>query len=127
MRLAKLSTKFPQTVRGVTSGDIGKDEDPEKRGSAAFSARGPKFRVSGNTASKKKWKHPGTRRDAGRLSRLPDMPLDVMYDVSYRIASIAGGGVYDNLMDLYRYSLLSPDGFTPNIVGQQGLSSHSHK
>ena len=103
MRLVKLSTKSPQTVRGITSGDIGKDDDPEKRGLPSFPTRGPKPGASGKTTSKRK----GKRRDVGKLSRLPDMPLDIIYDVSYRIVSIANDGKSDNLLDIYRYSLLS--------------------
>jgi len=109
MRLVGLSIKSPQTVRGVSSGDISKDYDLEKWSSASLPApRGPKSRASGITTSKQKGKQPGKRRDAGKLSRLPDMPLDVMYDVSYRIVSVASGGIIsDNVLDIYRYFLLS--------------------
>lgn len=109
MKLVKLNIKVPQTVRGVSSGDrASRGYDLEKWQAAPFPApRGPKSRASESITSKQKGKQPGKRRDAGNLSRLPDMPLDVMYDVSYRIVSIAGGPACDDPSNVCRYFLLS--------------------
>ena len=77
------STKRRQTVReGAHLGDSGEDYDPGDESSGLPKARRPKPRASGKGTSEQKGKQRGGRRNAGRLSKLPDMPLDILYEVS---------------------------------------------
>ena len=82
---------------------------------------GPKSRALGNTTSKQKGGQPRKHRDAGKLSRLPDMPLDIMYDVSCRIVSVACLGISDNVLNIHRYSLLSARWIYSEYRGPTGL------
>jgi len=107
INMASARWSSSRTAKGsVSSDDISKDDDLEEQGSAFITARGPKSRTSENATLKQKVKRSGKRRDAGKLSKLPDMPLDVLYDVSYIIVSIADDEVSDNAFAVCRYSLL---------------------
>jgi hypothetical protein len=97
------STKYR---RGdVTPGDSGEDYCSEE-GSGSIAVRGPKSRTSRKATSKKEGKQPVKRRRAGKLSKLPDMPLDILYEVSYGINSVDGGEVDDGF-GVCRYSVSS--------------------
>jgi len=98
------STKSRRIVQGdPPPGDGGDGYEPEKVGSGSTTIQGPK---SGEATSKQKGKQPEKRRKAGKLSKLPDMPLDVLYEVSYGIKSIIHGGAPDdNAFGDCRYSL----------------------
>ena len=82
MASVRRSIRSSQAVQG------GVDYDPEKQGSGSVKPRpeGPKSKTPGTEQEgKQSRKNPS----AGALSVLPDMPLDVLYDVSCRIVSIA--------------------------------------
>lgn len=99
------STESYQVVgEGGPPGDSGEDYDPEES-SGPLAARRPKPRLSGKGAPKQKGKQCGGRRYVGRLSRLPDMPLDILYEV--RIISVTDHRVYDDPFGIRRYSPLS--------------------
>jgi hypothetical protein len=105
---ARRNTKPPQiTQGGVSSGGSGGDYGLEKEGSGSVIARRTKSRASGKASSKQKGKQPEGRRNTGKLSKLPDMPLDVLYEVGYGINSATDDGVDDDAFGVRRYSLLS--------------------
>ena len=92
--------------RGDASpGDSGEDYCSEE-GSGSVAVRGPKSRTSRKATPKQKGKQPGKRRRAGKLSKLPDMPLDILYEVSYGINSVDCDKVDDGFGDC-RYSVSS--------------------
>lgn len=102
------STNSRQVVQeAVPSSDSGEDYDPEKEPSCSVVTRGSKSRTARKATVKEKGKQPEKRRNAGKLSRLPDMPLDVLYEVSYRPKFIADDGMDDDPPAIDRYSLLS--------------------
>ena len=99
------SPKLPQIVQGgASSGGSGKYYSPEKGGSGSVTARGLKSGTWRKVASRQKEKQPEKRHN-GMLSKLPDMPLDVLYEVSFRIISVTTGMIYDDAFG--RYSPLS--------------------
>jgi len=121
--------KSRQVVQEDTSAsDSGEDYHPEEDGPDSVVARGPKSRASTRTTSKQKGKQHQKRRNAGKLSRLPDMPLDILYEVSHRTKYIIYDGVPEP-MDLMFADILprSSGGPTADVVGQQALSERSHK
>ena len=94
MASAWWDTKSPQIAQGVvSSGDSGKCWDPEEGGSGSVPARGPKSGASRRVASRQKGKQPEKRRNVGMLSKLPDMPLDIVYEVSSGIIPITDGRI----------------------------------
>ena len=102
-----VSTRRSTKVRQVSleddnSGDRGKNHGPEE-GSGPLAAQRPKPRASGKAASKQK----GKRCNAAKLSKLPDMPLDVLYEVSYRIVFLTDDTVCNDAFGVCRFSLLS--------------------
>ena len=106
--VSKQSTKLHRIVReDLPSGDSGEDYDPEEKGSGHSMAQKP--RTSAKATSKQKGKQRGGRRNVGKLSKLPDMPLDILYEVSHRIISVTDdhNGVYDGPFGVCRYSLSS--------------------
>ena len=109
MASARRNATLPQIPQGgVFSGDSGKAHDPETKSSGSATSRGPKSRASRKAASKQKGKQPNKRRrNIGKLSKLPGMPLDVLYEVSHRIISDPDDGVCDNVFGIYRCSLFS--------------------
>jgi len=72
---------------GVPLSDNGADYRPEEGGSGPVTARA--LRLESRTLRKatltQKGKQPKRRRNKGKLSKLLDMPLDVLYEVSYRV------------------------------------------
>ena len=99
------NAKSPQIAQGdVSPGGSGKYYDPERDGSGSVTAQGPKSGASRKVTSRQKGKQSEKRRDVGMLSKLPDMPLDILYEVSSRIISTTDGRVYDDAFG--RYSLL---------------------
>ena len=127
MTSARWNGKSPQAVQsGVSSGVIDKDYDLEKRSSVSDIARAHKSRSEGKDISKQRGKQPGKLRNAGKLSKLPDMPIDIMYDVSYslmRFVSIASDGrcamTHRTFSDIL---FCPPDGSATNVVDDQGPS-----
>ena len=106
--VSKQSTKLHRIVReDLPSGDSGEDYDPEEKGSGHSMAQKP--RTSAKATSKQKGKQRGGRRNVGKLSKLPDMPLDILYEASHRIISGTDdhNGVYDGPFGVCRYSLSS--------------------
>ena len=72
------------TVReDVSCGDSDEDYDPDEKRSRPATERGSKSRASKKVASKQKGKRPEKRRKAVKLSKLPDMPLDILYEVGH--------------------------------------------
>ena len=70
----------------VPSDDSDGDYGPEE-GSRSVATQGRKSQTLKTGTSKRKGKQPGKRGNAGKLSRLFNMPLDIMYDVSHRVDS----------------------------------------
>jgi hypothetical protein len=70
----------------VSSGDSGEDYDSEE-GLGSVTRGGRESGASRIVTSKQKGKQPEKRRNAGKLSKLPGMPLDVLYEVSPRFDS----------------------------------------
>ena len=101
-------TKKPRqdAPEDVIPGNGGDDYDAEEESLGPPKARRPKPRASGKEASKEKGKQRRGRRNAGRLSKLPDMSLDILYEVSYGISSVTDDGVI-MVLGVCRYSLLS--------------------
>ena len=94
MASAWWSMKSPQIAQGdLSSGDSGKYWDQEEGGSGSVPARGPKSGASRRVASRQKGKQPEKRRNVGMLSKLPDMPLDILYEVSSGIIPITDGRI----------------------------------
>lgn len=90
-----LSVQQKKKLRQTTHGDVSYDDsdedyDPEEGGSRSVTEKGSESstKASRKTASKRKGKQPEKRRNAGKLSKLPDMPLDILYEVSYTAYSI---------------------------------------
>ena len=82
MLSARRNTKVHRTVQeDVSCGDSNKDCDPDEECSRPVTERGSKPRASKKVASKQKGKQPEKRRNAGKLSKLPDIPLDILYEV----------------------------------------------
>lgn len=84
------NTEPPQTVQeGVFCDDTEGYGYTEDSGSTTACQR-PKPRApTRDLTSNEKEKQPERRRNAGKLSRLPDMPLDILYEVCHRTDSIA--------------------------------------
>ena len=83
------------------SGDGGEHHRPEKaekESTSSVTVREPKSRASRKAATKRKGKQPDKRRGEGDLSKLPDMPLDIMYEVSLRISPVTSDGIYDDVL-----------------------------
>ena len=101
------STKPHQVVREDSpSGDGGEGCGPE-RGPSSVTTRGPKSRASRKaTSTQQKGKQPERCRNVGRLSKLPDMSLDILSDVSYRVTPVTDE-MDDDAVGIRRYSLLS--------------------
>ena len=96
------SPKLPQIAHGGTSsGGSGKHYGPEKDGSGSVTAQGLKSGTWRKAASRQKEKQPEKRCNAGMLSKLPDMPLDVLYEVSFRIISVTTSTIYDDAFCRY--------------------------
>ena len=105
MASAWWNTKSLQIAQGdVYSGGGGKHYNPEKEGSGSVTAQGPKSGTSRKVASRRKGKQSEKGRNVGMLSKLPDMPLDILYEVSSRIISVTNGRISDDASG--RYSLL---------------------
>ena len=96
------NAKIHQIVQGVPCDDSGEDCDHDGLGSSSVTAQRPGSRAPKKAVSKQKGKH----RIAGKLSKLPDMPLDILYEVRHRIYSVALDGLNHDAFDVYRYSLL---------------------
>ena len=62
-------------------GDGGKESGLKREGPSSFKTPGPKSGASRKASSKRKGKRTKIYRNADRLSKLPDMPLDVLYEV----------------------------------------------
>ena len=110
MASAWWNAKSPQIAQGdVSPGGSGKYYDPERDGSGSITAQGPKSGASRKVTSRQKGKQSEKRRDVGMLSKLPDMPLDILYEASHRIISGTDdhNGVYDGPFGVCRYSLSS--------------------
>ena len=52
-------------------------------------------------------KQPEGRRGAGKLSMLPDMPFDILYEVSRGSIFVADNGIHEGAFGTCRYSLMS--------------------
>jgi len=108
-----------QVIRESTpSGDSGEDHDPDEERLDPVTARRPKSRAPEQITQKQKGKRPEKRRNARKLSKLLDMPLDVLYEVSYRFTSVTDGMHADASVDILSFP---SRGSTANVVGQQNL------
>ena len=86
MSLAQRSATSSQIAQGGGfSGGSGECYDSEGEGSVT--KREARSKVSRKPTSKQKGKQTAKHREAGKLSKLPDMPLDVLYEVKDRILS----------------------------------------
>ena len=91
---APRTAKSCDMVQGdVSSDNSGKDYDPEKEGSDSVTDDGPKARASGTATWRGKGKRPGKRRSKGELSMLPEMPLDILCEVSSRTNPVTNNGI----------------------------------
>jgi len=97
-------TKSCQIVQDDPSGDNGEDYGPEEEGSGSIMTQESKSKASGKAVSKQKGKQPERRRGTGRLSKLPDMPLDVLYEVRRTLGPITNCGISGDVFDTCRYS-----------------------
>jgi len=123
---AEHCTKLPGITQGDdSSGDSGEHYGPEKAEEEATGSvmpRRPKPKVSRKVASKGKGRQLEKRHDEGELSKLPDMPLDVLYQVSPRINSIPMTGCLMISLAFADIRFRPPDGSTAGVVDQQGFS-----
>ena len=100
-------TKSPRIARGVVpSSERSRSHDPDKEGSGSVTTQGSRSRDPRKATLKRKWKQPEKLRNAGKLSKLPDMPLDVLYEVSYRTIPATDDGRDDDAPRVCRYSVL---------------------
>jgi len=93
---AQRSSKRLRTARnGRSSGGGSGDQEPgpEASGLSSGKTRGPKSGASGAAAPKENGKQPWRHNDVGELSKLLEMPLDVLYEVSPGIVSVADDGI----------------------------------
>ena len=93
----------PQDLPFGDSGEVHRSEEADPDPLTA--RRSGKPRAPGKVTSKQKGKRREGRRNAGKLSKLPDMPLDILYEVSHRIIFITGDSAYD-VFGVCRYYLL---------------------
>ena len=100
---AQRNTKSPQIFQEDVSSSDSDEDYHSAEDSRSVMTGGNKSRTSRTTTSKQKGKQPQKRRYAGKLSKLLDMPLDVLYEVSHRTDSFTEDGI-DNPA-LHRYSL----------------------
>ena len=108
---------------GITQGD-GSSEDTEKTEKEAVgsvTAHEPKPRASGKAASKRKGNQPEKHHGRGELSLLPDIPLDVLYEVSPRIDSVTDDGWITTPLVFADICFHPPDGSTTGVMDQQGF------
>ena len=83
------NTEPPQAVQGCVSCDDTEGYDFKEESGSSTTCQRPKTRAPRDLTSNEKEKQPERRRNAGKLSRLPDMPLDILYEVCHRTCSIA--------------------------------------
>jgi len=88
---ARRSVRSLQTVRCIPSGDSDQDDGPGKGLGSVVPPKESKSRTPRKPAKEEKGKGLEKNRNAGNPSMLPDMPFDVLYDVSCRTISSAGG------------------------------------
>jgi len=104
---AQSNTKSRQIVQeDVSASNV--DEGSGSGGSRSVTTRGHKPRVSTTTTLERKGEQPEEHRNIGQPSKLPKMPLNVLYEVSHRMNSFARDTV-DHAYSgrLCRYSLSS--------------------
>lgn len=89
MSPAQQTTGPQHIVRGNTSSLDGGEDNPQEHSRSVTA----KFKAPKKVASKQKGKQPKKNRNTAKLSKLPDMPLDILYDVSYRINSFVDDGI----------------------------------
>lgn len=97
---AQPNTKSRQIVQeDVSDGNV--DEGSNSGGSRSVTTGGHK-----STTLEQKGKQPEENRNMGQLSKLPKMPLNVLYEVRHKVDPFAGDTV-DHAYSgrLYRYSL----------------------
>jgi len=112
------STRLRQIAQeNVSRGDEDEDYDSEEERSRPVTKRGPKPKAPRKVASKWKGKQPEKRRNAGKLSKLPDMPLDILHEVSYRTNSVAEHGLLITIRSAFA-DILSclPEGSTADVA-----------
>lgn len=86
MPLAQRSATSSQIAQGGgSSGGSGECYDSEGEGEGSVTKREARSKVSRKPTSKQKGKETAKHREAGKLSKLPDIPLDVLYEVKDRI------------------------------------------
>ena len=94
-----------QVIReGVPLDNNSENYNPEGEGSDPSMTRRPTPREG---TSKQKGKQRGGRRNTGKLSKLPDMPLDILYEVSYRTISVTDD-ICNGIRCLQIFSLVYP-------------------
>lgn len=62
----------------------------------------------------------GIVRDAGKLSKLPDMPLDILYEVSYN--PVSANSIDGDTFDVTDFLSCPSNGPTAGVMDQQDLS-----
>ena len=104
---AERCARSPRITQGDgSSGGNGEHYGPERSDEEATSsvtAPGPKPKASRKVASKRKEKQPKKLRDEGELSKLPSMPLDILYEVSPRIDPVTDGGILDDGLQIFAF------------------------
>ena len=106
--------------RRVTKTDVDYKEDDNSGPSEDESVPATTKRRKTTTVGQKKV----TKRRKGKLSKLPDMPLDVLYEVSFgQLEGIKGR------LRCLDADLLPPSsaGSPQDLMDNQGISSRSHK
>ena len=90
--------------------------DPARR--TPLTAHEPKSRALKTSISKKSGNQSGECHNAGELSRLPDLPLDVLYEVRHGIISVTDNGVdRDDSLAFTDILPRLPDGSVAHVVG----------
>ena len=74
---------------------------------SSVTRHGPKSGPLSVAIPKENEKQPGRHHKVGGLSKLPDMSLDILYEVSPGIISVTDDGIDEDVFYISRYSLLS--------------------
>ena len=119
---ARPRSKSCQTFREGVPSDNGDEDYGPKDASHSVATRGRKSTAPTTATLKRKGKQPGKRRNAGKLSKLPNMPLDILYDVSHKVDSFTDDRIDNHPFNGDADTLSrSPVGPTTDIASQQGI------
>jgi len=91
--------------------DNGEYYGPEKAENGAIgpvTTRGSKPNASREAASKREGRQLEKRRGEGKCSKLPDMPLDILYGVSPRFNPVTDDGIPDDTWQSHMFTFVPP-------------------